>query len=326
MNLIELYIQEVTRRLPEKSRKDIGLELQSTIEDMLPEDFTEEDVKEVLKKLGNPAVLASGYRDRPQYLIGPEIYDIYISLLKMVLPIAITISVMALVAEKVMGYSGNESVMQVILSVIGKGIWNAISTGMQVFFWITLVFAILERTGTGIAQYSMTTWRKEWKPEDLKDIPYVPKKKAITRWEVSGSVIWTAIWGSLYYYASNLVGVYRSGDNGLELTTPVFNEHVLHSYWPLVVIAILLELLLAISKFRIGKWTMRLAFFNLSTQFIAFVILIIIFTNNQIFATAFMDLLSIVSAGQKELIGAVIIIFGISAAIDVFSGFRKARI
>lgn len=54
---------------------------------------------------------------------------------------------------------------------------------------------------------------------------------------------------------------------------------------------------------------MRLAFFNLSTQFIAFVILIIIFTNNQIFATAFMDLLSIVSVGQKELIGAVIIIF-----------------
>lgn len=326
MNLIELYIQEVTRRLPEKSRKDIGLELQSTIEDMLPEDCTDEDVKVVLKKLGNPAVLASGYRDRPQYLIGPEIYDIYISLLKMVLPIAITISIIALVAETVMGYSGNESVMQAILSVIGVGIWDAISIGMQVFFWITLVFAVLERTDTAIAQYSMTTRQKEWKPEDLKDIPYVPKKKAITKWEVSGSVVWTAIWGSLYYYASNLVGVYRSGDNGLELTTPIFNEQVLHSFWPLVVIAILLELLLAISKFRSGKWTMKLAVFNLITQLIAFVILIIIFTNNEIFATSFMDLLSMGSAGQKQLIGAVIAIFGLSAAIDAFSGFRKARI
>ena len=27
MNLIEVYIQEVTRRLPEKSREDIALEL-----------------------------------------------------------------------------------------------------------------------------------------------------------------------------------------------------------------------------------------------------------------------------------------------------------
>lgn len=32
MNLIEVYIQEVIRRLPEKSREDIALELRSTIE------------------------------------------------------------------------------------------------------------------------------------------------------------------------------------------------------------------------------------------------------------------------------------------------------
>ena len=64
MNLIEIYIQEVTRRLPEKSREDIALELRSTIEDMLPDDYSEEDVKSVLEKLGNPAALASGYRDQ----------------------------------------------------------------------------------------------------------------------------------------------------------------------------------------------------------------------------------------------------------------------
>ena len=40
MNLIDIYIQEVTRRLPEKSRDDIALELRSTIEDMLPENYT----------------------------------------------------------------------------------------------------------------------------------------------------------------------------------------------------------------------------------------------------------------------------------------------
>lgn len=52
MNLIDLYIQEVAKRLPEKNSEDITLELRSTIEDMLPEDYSEEDVKSVLKKIG----------------------------------------------------------------------------------------------------------------------------------------------------------------------------------------------------------------------------------------------------------------------------------
>ena len=77
MKLIEVYIQEVTRRLPEKNREDIALELRSTIEDMLPDDYREEDVKSVLEKLGNPAILASGYRDQPMYLIGPRYFDVY---------------------------------------------------------------------------------------------------------------------------------------------------------------------------------------------------------------------------------------------------------
>ena len=88
MNLIEVYIQEVTRRLSEKSREDIALELRSTIEDMLPDDYKEEDVKLVLEKLGNPASLASGYQDQPMYLIGPRYFDVYVTLLKMILPIA----------------------------------------------------------------------------------------------------------------------------------------------------------------------------------------------------------------------------------------------
>ncbi|MGN1385564.1 MAG: HAAS signaling domain-containing protein, partial [Bacillus sp. (in: firmicutes)] len=61
MKLIDIYIQEVTRRLPEKSREDIALELRSTIEDMLPDEHTEQDVKAVLEKMGNPATLAGGY-------------------------------------------------------------------------------------------------------------------------------------------------------------------------------------------------------------------------------------------------------------------------
>lgn len=84
MNLIEIYIYEVTRRLPEKNREDIALELQSTIEDMLPVDYSEKDVKMVLEKLGSPVTLASGYGDRPMHLIGPRYFNVYVTLLKMI--------------------------------------------------------------------------------------------------------------------------------------------------------------------------------------------------------------------------------------------------
>ncbi len=102
MNLIDIYIQEVTRRLPEKNREDIALELRSTISDMLSDDYRDDDVKDVLEKLGNPAELASGYRDQPMHLIGPRYFDVYLSLLKMILPIAAVIALISMVvlAEK----------------------------------------------------------------------------------------------------------------------------------------------------------------------------------------------------------------------------------
>ena len=149
MNLIEVYIQEVTRRLPEKSREDIALELRSTIEDMLPDDYNEEDVKLVLEKLGNPASLASGYQDQPMYLIGPRYFDVYITLLKMILPIAGVIALISMVATYILDYSGEEAIINVVLAIIGEGIGTLLDVGLQVFFWLTLVFAIMERTDKG---------------------------------------------------------------------------------------------------------------------------------------------------------------------------------
>ena len=145
MNLIEVYIHEVTRRLPEKSREDIGLELRSTIEDMLPDDYTEEDIKSALEKLGNPATLASRYRDQPMHLIGPRYFDVYVSLLKMILPIAVVITFISLISQFVTGYSGEEAILNVVITLIGDGIASVIDVAFQVFGWLTLVFAVIER-------------------------------------------------------------------------------------------------------------------------------------------------------------------------------------
>ena len=87
-NLIERYLYDVVRRLPEKQRKDIEEELRTLIEDMLEErkgDGGAEEVEAVLSELGDPAKLAMKYRGEEAHLIGGEYYPIYCQILKLVL-------------------------------------------------------------------------------------------------------------------------------------------------------------------------------------------------------------------------------------------------
>ncbi|MFD2444784.1 hypothetical protein ACFSO7_12490 [Bacillus sp. CGMCC 1.16607] len=329
MNLIELYIQEVTRRLPEKNRADIALELRSTIEDMLPDEFSEEDVKVVLTKLGNPAILASGYRDRPMHLIGPCYYDVYINLLKMILPIATIISLISLIAENIVSYEG-EALLNVILHSFGEGIWRILSTGIQVFFWLTVVFAILERVNPTKNPLPLTFSLEEWKPEDLKTIPYIPKGKVIPKFEVFGGLFWTAIWATVYFNASKLLGVYEKGKEGLVFVTPTFNHEVLLSYWPLVVLCIGLEVTLAISKGITGQWTKKVAVINGIFHFVSSIVFIIIFSNPNLINDSFIiyinELFNINYNWSNQAYLAIVLIFVLFAVIDMYQGYKKSKI
>jgi hypothetical protein len=331
MNLIEVYIQEVTRRLPEKSRADIALELQSTIGDMLPDDYNEEDVKDVLSKLGSPAALAAGYRDQPMHLIGPRYFDVYVSLLKMILPIAAAISLISIAAEFIFNFNRDETIINAILELMGYGIWRLIEVAVQVFFWLTIVFAVIERMDKGKEQHPLSPSLKPWTPDDLKSITYIPKKKAISKFEVFGSLMWTAIWATLYFYADRLMGVYRGGGDGLEFKIPAVNQDVLLGYWPIVVVIIALEAGLALYKLIIGQWTKRMAIFNTILELFATIVFIFILLNpnllQQEFVTYMSNLFSISAAQLKSwMLSSIIIIFIIYAGISIYDGIRKSRI
>lgn len=331
MHLIDVYIQEVTRRLPEKSREDIGLELRSTIEDMLPENYSENNVYEVLEQLGNPAALASGYLDKPMHLIGPRYFDVYTSLLKMIIPIATVIALISMVAEHFIHMNEGEAILSVILLMIGEGIWRIIGVVIQVFFWLTLVFAIIERTDKGREQYPLSARLKKWTPNDLNHIPYVPVQKVISKRHVFASLMGTAIWATIYYYANHLVGIYEGGENGLVFVLPAFNQDVLLRYWPIVVVVIALEIWLALYKLLVGQWTKKVAIFNTVSGLFATMVFIVILTNphllNQEFI-AYMSELFTTTAGQFEtvLVSGAIIIIIVSVAMSIFDGFRKVRL
>ncbi|WP_077617451.1 HAAS signaling domain-containing protein [Bacillus sinesaloumensis] len=330
-NLIDVYIQEVIRRLPEKMREDIALELRSTIEDMLPEEYREDDVKRVLEKLGNPVKLANEYSDRPMHLIGPRYFDVYVTLLKMIVPIAAVVALIAMFGEYFIGYRGNEAIINVLLDLIGFGIWRVIDVSIQTFFWFTLVFAIIERVDHKKDNTPLTTNLQKWTPDDLKNITYIPKKKAISKFEVFGSLLWTAIWVTLYLKANQLLGIYEGSNDGLEFVIPALNQEVLLSFWPVVVVVVGLEIALVLYKLIQGQWTKRMAFFNTGLQIFSTIVFFIITLHPSIFNQNFIlfmtDLFGIPNQQFKTwLIVTVLVSFIVSAAINIFDGIRKSNI
>jgi len=331
MQWIDIYIQEVVRRLPEASRKDIALELRSTIEDMLPEDYDEEDIKAVLQKLGNPAVLASRYRDQPMHLIGPRYYEAYVSLLKMLLPIAAVIALISMTVESVAEYSNTLTASDIISNLFTTGIGTMLEVGIHVFFWLTLIFAILDRTDKERDGLPVTSKFTQWTPDDLKEVTYAPKKKRIAKLEVFGSLLWIAIWASLYFYANQWLGVYEKGTDGLNFVTTPLNQDVLIQYWPLVVIVIGLEIALALYKLMKGIWTKSVAISNAIVECMGTLVFIVIFLNPMILTPEFVAYMSDLFTSTADqfkgwAINGVIIISIISTVISIYEGFRKAMI
>ncbi len=97
MQLIESYLFEVGRYLPDDQRDDILGELRSSLEDEARElagtdTPTREQIETVLNKYGHPINVASGYKE-PRYLIGPELYPAFIETLSTIFTVSLIIVV-----------------------------------------------------------------------------------------------------------------------------------------------------------------------------------------------------------------------------------------
>ncbi|MGM9943361.1 MAG: HAAS signaling domain-containing protein [Lysinibacillus sp.] len=330
MKLIDVYIQEVTRRLPRKMRKDIALELRSTIEDMLPEQYEENDVKEVLNQLGNPVMLANGYKDRPAYLIGPRYYDLYVSLLKIVIPIIAVVVMITTMTQQLTDINGEHSIASAISGMITTVIARTFEVVAQTFFGLTLSFAIIDRFDKRDNEEPVSMSFEKWTADELKNVTYIPAKRDVSKLEVFWRLLWTAIWVTVYFYANRLIGVYEGTENGVQFVMPALNQDVLLSFWPVVIGVAALDVGLSLFKLFEGQWTKRLAIFNGVVEIaltVAFIV-VLIAPNllNDAFITYMNDLLNISnSQWDTWFIGLLIIISIISTIYNIYDGFKKSN-
>lgn len=282
MDLIERYIQEVTRRIAKKSRQDIAMELRSTIDDMLPEDYSENEVKEVLQELGDPAQLANQYEDKKQYLIGTEYYDRYISVLKIVaLPIVVIIFLTEWIGGMVVS-NGEIQVADSMIQTFGSIIITTLNSLAQLFFWITLIFVCIERY---VKTKDNSMKSSKWNPEALK-ISMIPAEKQIKKRDVFWSLFWTLLWAVILLSAGRYIGFHRSS-NESNIFYPLFNQDVLINYAPMIIAVTVLSIGLAIYKLVKEEWTNLLVGLNVVDHIFFIVLLCFMVSNPNLFNPQF---------------------------------------
>src|SRR6185503_2332703 len=145
MSLIDRYIAEVGRHLPEKNREDIEAEIRSMLEDMIDENrqqtgkpVNDELIAAALEQLGDPKLLAHKYTPAKHYLIGPDWYEPYIETLKRVLgtalPVVATVTIFVALAKNPVDF----------INAMSKAFDTVVDVAIGILFWVTIGFVIVE--------------------------------------------------------------------------------------------------------------------------------------------------------------------------------------
>ncbi|WP_144876890.1 permease prefix domain 1-containing protein [Microbacterium sp. 1.5R] len=322
--LTERYISATVHSLPPETQDDVRAELEASIADAVEArreqgEGSQSAERAVIVGLGDPGVLAAGYADRPLQLIGPKYYLTWWRLLKVLLWIVPTFAGVGVAIGKVFefatfGETAGAVATTVVLSIVHVG------------FWTTLVFAILERTATGL--------RSTWNPDRLPD-PTDPGPgradliaTAVFLVAAAGAILWDALRGFVR-------------DDGVPV--PILDP----ALWPLgmaVLFALMLgELVLAIVVYRARRWTIGAAVVNtlLAVAFVAVALYLLL--SDQLVNPGFLEYLATAHAAElaevdaraaeqggimnvlSVILGVVIVGAGLWDAIDGWIKALRAR-
>ncbi|WP_099156682.1 HAAS signaling domain-containing protein [Virgibacillus ndiopensis] len=331
MEMIERYIFAVTQGLLQSQREDIAEELRGLIEDMLDErtqgrKATDKDVEEVLMELGNPKLLAQKYRGSKKYLIGPEIFDSYIMVLKIVL-----ISVVSTIS---VGF-----IIQIILDPISildhfiEYIVSFVTVIPTAFGWTTFGFVLGEYFG-GVKAKDLQ-FDKEWSPSDLAPIP--DEKRQIKRYEPIVGITFYTLLMVILAFSNEYFGVWVFHDE-FSGVVPFLNEETYGSYLFFIILIFGFGIIKECLKLIYGKWTFRLVIYTVIVNLISLVTVVIMINGPEFWNPNFM--LELTQAGLlsegSEAYGTVskiweqstfwiFILLVIGLIWDAIDGFIKIR-
>lgn len=310
--LTDRYVHAVTRRLPHGQRAIVGDQLRSEIGAAVESETArgaETGAAEtaVLARMGDPDRRAAEIGGWPGYLIGPAWFFDYRRLMIVVLA-AVGPSVFGalVLAQALAGQSFWESMLS-SLSV-------AFSVTVQVAFWITVAFAVIERVARGHPKAAGEGW-------DVSDLPLIPTAR-VGLGETIFAVLAYLLFIGLVVWQRNVWVVETAGGEPLPVLNPA-----LWSFWiPWFLLLAGLEMAFALSAYAVGRWTWSLAWVNVALNLAFAVPAVWLIWSGAALSTEFLSAFRAAAPVIDAVITIIPIVIIVVAAFDIVDGFRKASL
>ena len=310
-SMTDRYVAAVLAGVPSDRRPEvearlrdaIGRDVRARLADGQSEDEAE---RTVLTALGDPMRVSAGYSGRDLHLIGPAVYPDYIRLLRLLL--VVVVPIVAIVVGAVTAMSGVD-----LWQVLVSGVGTAFTVGVQVAFWVTVVFALIDRYGS-----RTRTATGMW---DLDDLPE-PPSRGVSLGGTIASVVgltllaWFLIWQPGYQES------FDPGGPSIPILDPA-----LDAFWiPFLVGVVVASIVLEIAVYLKGRWTVPLAAVNTVLSLAFAVPVVWLASTDQLLNPVFVSAVTV--EGVASVVSAVPVLIAwlivVLSVIDIADGWWKA--
>lgn len=254
--LIEKYLTVVRRNLFIKDKDEIIEDLREDIFEKLNGDFSKNNVKNVLESMGNPELLAIKYYTSNKYLIGPQIYDLYLYMTKIALEIGtLVFFILQIVLATIKAYESNINISSLIANAFG----SYIALIFQIFVWVTLIFAVFERALTIDVIKDNLHKATDWNISRLKNVSI---ENNIDRAECITTIVGMPIlYVSLVYFRDFTITIN-------DISYHILKQDIMSKTLFLAGICIILGISVQVMLLVKSKWTNSLIIYNLIVELI----------------------------------------------------------
>jgi len=273
MELVERYVYAVGRHLPRKMRADVEPELHSLLLDSVEsrseesgQPATDELIAEVLKEFGPPRKMATSYMPQPQYVVGPQLFPVYL--------LVLTIVACVLAAMQAFGFMVAVAGVPLFSAeagrLFGSGLLNLGASLLSAIGSITLTFYILER----VIPHASLEEDVEWDPTKLP-----ASVRVNDRISVPGQVVTICIMLGLlilFNFFPQVIGVYNYS-NGEWTFSPMLAPTFRH-FMPWFNVAWLGTLAMSVWLLVRGRWEPAMRWADLAREIFSAIVLLMVAT------------------------------------------------
>lgn len=317
--LSERYVWAGVRSVPEGQRAELEPELRGLVADSIDAQLeggtaAADAERAALLELGAPEIVAARYTERTLQLIGPRLYLDWLRLLKLLLAIVVPIAAVAAGVARLLADAGTGDVGDVIGAVVA----TAIGVGVHIAFWVTLIFALVERYGLA-RDRSLT----EWSPDTLPQLPGGARSRQ-SLGELIPTLAFLAVFiGWIIWQQFNSFFTDAAGE-----PIPLLDPALWAGWLPYFICVLALEMGFAVWLYLSGRWTLGLALANAALNVVFTVPALWLLAGGRLLNPAFLDAIPIDSDGAALIaqyaVPVVATFLAVIAVWDVVDGFVKA--